>query len=1118
MRNRAVWLAAALWIAVAGSGPGRAQVVQNLISNGGFETGDPSGWGVFGAAGAQVVTTCDGARIAENPVEGQYCLHVTVSAAGVNFWDSALQRHDLVFQKGKKYTLSAFFKCKAGTLKVNVKPELGANPWTGYGEQLITIGETWTEYHVTTPVFASDVSPAGIIFHIGFAAAEFWVDDIKWYEGDYVPTFDARQPGSGEPVAFPDPGVRDGIETRLGIVGPTPADLWTLDWVNLSNRAITDLTGLEYAKNLVRLDLWQNGIVDIAPLTSLTHLRVLTLYGNPLSAEACLIQIPVIRANNPGIMIQYDGWPEQQQTLVISSSPGGSVVMPGEGTLTLNYGQCVPAEAVANAGYQFTHWSGTAVDANMVLDPSAPHTSMVVEGDYSLTAHFKSQDLPWATVYFNDFEAQAGPEWSHNALDATPVGARRFLGQFGNDTVTLTVAGLPTHTHARLSFDLFIVRTWDGNQQAGHDPHTGQVGGGTVGPDVWKLEVAGPGTLLETSFANWPYYEQSYPLGFMSGSFPADTGASEVGTLRYIWEGWFAGQIIDSVYHLTFPFEHEGDQVSCQFSAYGLQTLGDESWGLDNVRVEVVDAYVELTTSSTEGGSVVMPGEGPFTYGYDKLAPVEAVAEEGYQFTHWSGTAIDANAMLDPCAPHTSVIMDANYSLVAHFKPQDQPWSTVYFNDFEGQVGPEWSHGIVDATPVGERRFLGQFSNDAVTLTLLELPSHSRVRLSFDLFVIRSWDGNGSVWGLGPDHWALTVEARSTLLNTTFDNHPYVPWHDVVGSGQDAANWQTQAFPGDYPEGRYRSQKGAAEVTSLGYLHRAYGLPMDAVYHIDLSCAHAGSRVSMNFDASGLQDLGDESWGLDNVRVEVLTPVSDVTLTVSSTARGSVTTPGDGQFKYPSGTPVPVQAVAEAGYHFTHWSGTAIDAGKVADPASVSTTVLMDGDYTLVANFAVNPKTLTVSATAGGSVAAPGEGTFQYAQGASVPVQAAAKAHYYFTHWSGTAVDAGKVADPASAGTSVTMDADYTLVANFRIDQHQLVVSAGAGGSIDVETRTGTITKPWYDQPVPPLDHGTEVTIVATPSDGWKFLCWAGTMGSTESPLTFELTDDCHLEAQFVPE
>ena len=92
------------------------------------------------------------------------------------------------FAKGKKYTLSAFFKVKSGTGKVNMKPEHSADPWEGYGEQQVTITDTWAEYHVTTPVFAADVSPTSLTFHIGFQGQEFWVDNVKFYEGDYVPS------------------------------------------------------------------------------------------------------------------------------------------------------------------------------------------------------------------------------------------------------------------------------------------------------------------------------------------------------------------------------------------------------------------------------------------------------------------------------------------------------------------------------------------------------------------------------------------------------------------------------------------------------------------------------------------------------------------------------------------------------------------------------------------------------------------------------------------------------------------------------------------------------------------------------------------------------------------
>jgi len=173
---------------------GKAAVVDttNLVVNGGFETGALAPWGIWGGGGATVtnavVTDCAGAAVAEGPIEGSYCLNVKVSGPSTNFWDCAFNVAPPTFAKGTKYTLSAFFKVKSGTGKINMKPEHAADPWQGYGEQQVTITDTWAEYHVTTPVFADDVSPTSLTFHIGFQAQEFWVDNVKFYEGDYIPS------------------------------------------------------------------------------------------------------------------------------------------------------------------------------------------------------------------------------------------------------------------------------------------------------------------------------------------------------------------------------------------------------------------------------------------------------------------------------------------------------------------------------------------------------------------------------------------------------------------------------------------------------------------------------------------------------------------------------------------------------------------------------------------------------------------------------------------------------------------------------------------------------------------------------------------------------------------
>ena len=187
MRTRVVWLTAVLLIGFILFSPSHAQEVENLLINGGFEDGVLAPWSTYGNVTTEVVEVLVGAAVPEDPIEGDFCLHVVVPEAGANFWDAGLQPSGEVFEQGKKYTVSAFLKCNEGTLQINMKPELAIDPWTGYGEQMMTITEEWAEYSVTTPVFTEDVIPAGITFHIGMTPGDFWIDAVRFYEGDYVP-------------------------------------------------------------------------------------------------------------------------------------------------------------------------------------------------------------------------------------------------------------------------------------------------------------------------------------------------------------------------------------------------------------------------------------------------------------------------------------------------------------------------------------------------------------------------------------------------------------------------------------------------------------------------------------------------------------------------------------------------------------------------------------------------------------------------------------------------------------------------------------------------------------------------------------------------------------------
>ncbi len=224
---------------------------------------------------------------------------------------------------------------------------------------------------------------------------------------------------------------------------------------------------------------------------------------------------------------------------------------------------------------------------------------------------------PAERVYWSGFEFGAGSEfvasgvlatWSNATFSTTPGTVAhaqdRFRGEFTNTTVTLGLSNLAAHSQITVSFDLYVIRSWDGNS------------GGTFGPDIWSLAVDGE-TLLGTTFCIHPSGEgsQAYPDGFPGGEHPCGTGAAEEGTLGYTFNyAGFGVRPANNVYRLSFTFAHSSDALTLGFAASGLQGIADESWGLDNVIVSVgnepgaaAGARAALSSFSA-GGS---PGEAP---------------------------------------------------------------------------------------------------------------------------------------------------------------------------------------------------------------------------------------------------------------------------------------------------------------------------------------------------------------------------------------------------------------------------------------------------------------------------------------------------------------------------
>ena len=153
-----------------------------------------------------------------------------------------------------------------------------------------------------------------------------------------------------------------------------------------------------------------------------------------------------------------------------------------------------------------------------------------------------------------------------------------------------------------------------------------------------------------------------------------------------------------------------------------------------------------------------------------------------------------------------------------------------------------------------------------------KLPAHDFLDITFDLLILRSWDGSVEVGSdnrpgrLGPDIVRANLLDGPTLLYTTFSNRPDDPGFESASKFQN--------FPSPVAGDHLAPQTGAAAKNSLGYNYPWPGapqpFPMDATYHIHLIVPHNAAGATLQLTGAGLQDIIDESWGVTNLVVQPL--------------------------------------------------------------------------------------------------------------------------------------------------------------------------------------------------------------------------------------------------------
>ncbi|MBE9252241.1 hypothetical protein IQ226_24755, partial [Dolichospermum sp. LEGE 00240] len=153
--------------------------------------------------------------------------------------------------------------------------------------------------------------------------------------------------------------------------------------------------------------------------------------------------------------------------------------------------------------------------------------------------------------YSNDFESNSVTGWSSSTRSTTPVGSRNFLGEFGNDTVSLALNDVALNGSVTVEFDLFIINSWDG------------IGNWGAGPDEFTVNTSDGQTLLNTTFANNPGQLQSYP-GQVSGGYytinSVELGNTNAGYNGYVYVTSYTDG--DTGYGTTTNVSHDWQGVN----------------------------------------------------------------------------------------------------------------------------------------------------------------------------------------------------------------------------------------------------------------------------------------------------------------------------------------------------------------------------------------------------------------------------------------------------------------------------------------------------------------------------------------------------------------------------
>jgi len=441
--------------------------------------------------------------------------------------------------------------------------------------------------------------------------------------------------------------------------------------------------------------------------------------------------------------------------------------------------------------------------------------------------------------------------------------------------------------------------------------------------------------------------------------------------------------------------------------------------------VEIVANFVQyeyevtVSVSDEAAGTAELVEEGPFHLG--DAVNVNATANEGYEFVNFTVNGEEVEMPLT---------VTGNVEIVANFQ-------ALTF-EVTAEVNPAESGTVAGA---------GTY-NYGETVTLTATPAEG---YQFSYFSIEGQDNIET----NPYEFTITENVQVVAF---FELLP--PDEFMVSVTVNPEGAGTVEGAGLYTEG--------TEVTLVATANEGYEF---------VNFTMNGEVVEMPI--------------VVNANVEIVANFNQIeynVTVVADEAAGTAEIVEEAPYYY--GAEINVIATPNAGYEFVNFT---VNGEEVAMPYTVN------GDVEIVANFTQLEYTLVVNVepVEGGEVSVSLDGPYHF--GDEVTLTVAPAEGYDFSNW--------LVGEEEYEGETLTLTIEDNMEVTAIFDMHFYEISVEAnpveGGDVDILDGDTNL--------------GAELTIVATPNEGWAFVNWmlGEEVVSTEAEYTFQVAGDADFVANF---